>query len=499
VRRDETSMRRIVLGALVAAAGCGGGLDQSVTVEPATVRGSVGGLVVDFTTGEPIPDLTVTIVAGDGVHTGTTDADGGFAVADVPAGAAVILGVNGGAGYTSAQLTVTLPVSAGQVPLAAPETFAGPLGLLPRTLAFPLQLVRDDGTPLEADVFASTAVGWFDLASGAPAARGTSAASAASANTGVATIGGLADVAALPAGVGSDVITFRVAPVDADGDGSFEFEGVTFARAARDLAAGVEVVNVDSEATSLTVVSTNVQGLLGLGSDAVPSVLDPLEPVRIVFNQPVDPAAVSVTVSDELGTDLPGAAVAAPLPPDDTVVLNPPAAGWPVASEINIEVHATSEENSPALHYDSGAAFFTEDGAGAAVGATAARDGGDPTLIRVTFSEPVGLTPGAAWSLAGASCVVFIGRDVDGDGVLTGVNEIGQSVCNIAFNSGEPDPVGLAGISGFTKYAYFYLPTPLVGSIPLQLHFDRATPASNRLTTASGMVVANITMNLTAP
>jgi hypothetical protein len=487
-------MRGIALGVLLAAGGCGGGFDQSVTVEPAVVRGSVGGLVLDFTTGAPVPDLTVTVIAGDGVHGGITDADGGFVVADVPAGAAVILAVNGGAGFTSAELTVTLPVSAGQVPLAAPETFAGPLGLLPRTLAFPLQLVRDDGTPLEADVFASTAVGWFDLASGAPAPRGTSAASAASANTGVATIGGLADVASLPAGVGSDVITFRVAPVDADGDGAFEFEGVTFARAARDLAAGIEVVNVDSEATSLTIVSSNVQGLLGLGGDAVPSVLDPLEPVRIVFNQPVDPAAVSVTVSDELGVDLAGAAVAAPLPPDDTVVLNPPAAGWPVASEINIDVHATSEENSPALHYDAGAAFFTEDGMGASVGATATVDGADPSLIHVTFSEPIGVTPGAAWSLGGAGCVVFVGRDLNADGDLIGVSEIGGTSSNLVLSSAEPDPVGLASVSGFTKYAYFYLPTALVGSVPFELRFDRVTPATSRPTTASGMLVGNIVM-----
>ncbi|HEV8323597.1 MAG TPA: carboxypeptidase-like regulatory domain-containing protein, partial [Myxococcota bacterium] len=480
-----------------AASGCGKrAFDEMVTIVPAAVHGSVGGQVVDFYAGAGVGDLAVTVVTGEGVLSATTAADGAFAVAGVPAGAPVLVRVDGGTGYTSAQLTAVLPTAAGQTPLAAPETFVGPIGLLPRDLSLALQVVRDDGTPLETTVYATTSVGWFDLAAGAPAPRGYDARAATSDFTGLVTIGGLADVASLPAGVGSDSIAFRIPPVDADADGAYEFEGVTFLRSARDLAAGLEVVNVDSEATTLLVVSTNVQGLLGIGADGVPSVLALNEPARFVFNQPIDPAALSVRLSDEDGVEITGPAVAMMAEPNNSVVVNPPAAGWPAGAEVNVELHAVSGENSPSRRYDAGAAFFTDDATSAPVSATATRDPANANHMLITFSEPVGLTPGAAWGLGGTDCVVYVMFDLNGDGNINGPNETNGASCDIVLASLEPDPIGLAGLSGYTTRAHWFLPVGIASGFNFELRFSAIGTPANRPTTAGGMLLPDLSLTV---
>ncbi|HEV8323598.1 MAG TPA: hypothetical protein VG389_18415 [Myxococcota bacterium] len=489
------------LALAAAASGCKRApIDENVGVTPADVRGTVGGLVLDATSGDPLPDLTVTVRGGATSATATTGADGSFSAGDddpgpgvspgLPAGGTLQVAVDGAAAFTSASLVTSLPVAAGDVPLDAPSVAVGPVGLVPRTLEIVVQVLRDDGQPFEGvEVQATTAVAWVSFASGSPIGAGSWSTSTMTTSGGYATFTALPDVAALPPSV-SDAITFNLPAQDLDGDGFPEFDGASTTRAARSLGAGLVVMTVNSIDLPLQVVSSNVPGLVtgGVTPDSVPAVLDGIDAVRLVFNQPLDPALLSVTVTDEDGTSTVMVTTGPPAGAANLVVSSPPGT-WLTGAEYNVVVHAVSAGSSPPRVYDGWGAFFTAPAVPGVV-ATAARDPSTPGLIHVSFTEPVGVAPGTLWSLGGGSCPVFVQYDLNVDGDLADDSEIDGATCSITLTSNEPNPSGPAGLSGYTTEAYFFAPSGFPASpVVIDLRFSRAASSGAVLRTAAGAVV----------
>jgi len=356
-----------------------------------------------------------------------------------------------------------------------------------------VQVVRDDGQPFASvRVRATTAVGWVSWASGSPVGVGAWSGTAVTSAGGFASFA-LPDVAALPASL-SDTVTFTIEAQDVDGNGFPDFDGLTATRSARSLPAGVVLLSLGSIDTALTVVSSNVPGLVstGVATDSVPSVLDAIDAVRIVFNQPVDPALLLVTVSDEDGNPL-TVTTGAPVGAGNLVLTQPPAE-WAPGAELNVVVHAVTSGSNPPRVYDGWGAFFTLPTAPAPT-VSANRDPLDNNLVHLTFSEPVGVAVGAGWSLGGASCPVFVGADLNGDLDTDDQNESGGADCTVTMVGNEVDPSGPAGLSGFTTEAYFYGPSGLPGPGPLvtlDLRFSRAATAGTVLRTATGVVVPDM-------
>ncbi len=509
-RRRALGVALACASAILGSSSCGKPFQENVMVAPADVRGTVGGLVIDAVSGDPIAGAAITVYGGaslanatsgpDGVFVAGADDDDADTLAELPAGGTLHVEVEGpatGTPYTGAELSAVLPVAAGDVPLAAPSVAVGPIGLVPRTLSLMVQVVRDDGQAYQnVQVQATTAVGWVSFASGSPAGAGSWSSTELTSTAGIATFGDLPDVAALPAPL-SDLITFTIPAQDLNGDGFPEFEGVVATRSARTLAAGLVLLTVASIDLPLTVVSSNVPSLVSSGAagDSLPPVFEAIDAVRLVFNQPVDPATFALAVSDEDGNLI---ATTAMFATTNIVIGDPPGGSWLSGAEHNVVVHAVSLGSNPPRTYDGWGAFFT---LGPVPGVTVAanRDPGDPGIIRLDFSEPVGAAIGTAWSLGGASCPVFVGVDLTGDALLDDTNETLGPDCNVTLTGNEVDPAGAAGISGFTTRAYFYAPSGMPGlgtAVPLELRFSRAASAGTVIRSATGMVVGDLMVTI---
>ena len=133
-----------------------------------------------------------------------------------------------------------------------------------------------------------------------------------------------------------------------------------------------------------------------------------------------------------------------------------------------------------------GAPFFTPALAGSKLFASLMRDQSKTTLIRITFSEPIG-TGFPKQSLGGKNGVLFFAYDIDGSGKTGDApGERGSTATPYSLDIQEVDPPGPPGLSGYSRYWTFQLPkdskgTPLPGGTPLDLDFDKAILKVKRL------------------
>lgn len=519
-RWSVLALAGLYLGAV--ALGCGGdssksSVDEHLSVDNVAPVGSVGGQVLDGLTDTPLSGVTVTIVAGSFAAKGVTDASGIFAVSGVPASGPVLATFTK-SGYLSADLVGAFANAAGQFPVSNATVTFGPLELLPSTGSFSLFVFDESGAPAQGhQMTLTTRVRFLNVQSGLPVSSGSYTAVAQVTGAGQVTFPGLPDYYGLGHKVDT-LVDVAVPPYDADGDGYFEFPGQVYTYDVLDLgnpATGnpQTTIVLDTSGgypTTLSVVASNVQALEGWPNGTyAPDTIPPVGPISVLFNQPVDPDSLLVSVFDEEGIveHVPNVQVSG-----SSAQIGFPTA-LPVGAEYNMRITARAATGDRLATGSFDAAFFVIDET-APVSLTIETEDTDPTNPTriVTFSEPVGFgLPGQSLSLA-SNCVLFFEHMQVGPnpGLGDDVGEWGNADCyaptvfDVPLTPVEPDPVqpGGVGRSGYCRKWKFDVPfldggaAFLPSGTPVHFAFNHVDSASRVMRRANGEPLPEIVENL---
>lgn len=437
---------------------CGGG-DEPLGVTNTAPEGSVGGVVLDLSTGLPLPGAQVTVLAGAAVFPKegalTTDAAGRFMVEKVPAGA-LIIDITPPAGYLGARFDATLDDAAGEFPRSNATLSVGPVALVPLVddaKPFKVRVINADGAPAaNVKVQARTSLSWALMAEGTPQARGVHVVEATSDSVGMLAFKGLPDYGKLAAldGIGgiSDSVTIVVPAIDQNNDGVYEFLGKQVSYQVNNLGANVvPTIVLDVATGQIEILATTVPGLTGGSGNRVISAGGPF---FVAFNVPIDQTLTNVQLFNENGD-----AVADPVTKNvDGSLLTMNFTNLAAGQEYNLNLRAAAKVGGKTLTRVFSTAFFVKPEPNAKVTAQLTPIGSNTGRVAVTFSEPIG-TGQAGANLA----VVFFNFDLDASGT-TGdqLGEIGFGSTNISLLNKEVDPPGAVGRSGFTRNWELVLP-----------------------------------------
>lgn len=458
-----------VAGAVLLASGCGG---DSLSVDTVNARGSVGGLVLDAETRNPLEGVSVDLLAG-GVYFEpvVTGADGRYAFTNVPAGE-ILVTMTSSAGYQRALLRDEIPSNAGEFPTGNAAVTIGPIGLIPTSETFSVRVLDQEGRPVsQYEVWMRTFSQYIDFTSG----RGVSAGETLAAT--ITDVDGYARFENVPnffriGPEADDTLDFLLPPLDVDGNGTYEFPG------------GQQVFRMRALAdpTPDIILDPAFDATLELEASTIGALFDPTAPATVVdrngaifakFNLPLDGSPV-VNIADENGEPLSTAPEVTVQ--DDSLAISFAAQPLTAGQEYNLHLRATSSIGGRVLDAELAAPFFTR--GNAQISATAALLGGGD--IEITFSEPVGAAGGAPIALASPDCVLFFDEDLDGSGSKgDSADELGSDACSITLSSAEPDPEGPVGLSGYTRFWRFSPPSPggeqLDPAVDIHVLFTRLT------------------------
>lgn len=452
---------------------------NNVTViTPTRPTGWVSGSVVDFNTGVAIVGAHLTLSGAGLTQETLTDALGGFVFGPVPASRySVRANV---ADYTEALFpSVELPNAAGTFHVQDSSVILGPIGLLPTTGSFSVDIVSSSGAPVpRAHVTVETQVRFFENTT----PRFSAVASADADLNGRATVGGLPNIFELSPRFGDNAgLVVTVSPSDADGDMKPDLRGKTVTFTAAEVRAANRppvIVLEATAATALSILATNVPRL-ATPPLLEPAVLDASAPVRVVLNLPIDPTDLIVDLRDEAGKDV--VAVTSMVGLTGNTLEIQPQAALGAGQEYNLYLRLRTIRGLPPLTLETAAPFFAH--AEAAQGVTATAIFVDANLddlwgnandvLNVTLSRPIGRAG------AGFTAQLWIGADINGSGVRgDGLGELPMAGAltyppPIAAPSQEPLPASGSPASGFTRYLAavpLALVTPLpTGSNPLEI------------------------------
>ena len=470
-------------------------------VSPSRPRGFVAGQLLDGTTGLPLPGATVAVFGGGVTGEQATDANGQFSFGPLEAGARFSLHAER-QGYTDATLTgLTIDDAAGNFPTENGALFVGPIGLLPTTGQFRVQVIAEAGVPVAgAEVVVETAVRYYERS----APRGSMFASATTDGDGMATVSGLPNVWGLPPrNAAHAALVVDVAPVDFDGDGSTDLDGRTLAVTGNQVRAAsrppVIVLRSPDSVTQLQVIASNVPGLAGVPAGAPPTVLAAADPIRIVFNLDVDRESFIVDLLGESGDQRLATSVVTGAT-GNLVTINH-AAPFAPGQEYNLYIQA---QTLPALGRQSiratGVFFSTVDDSRPVRVSSRYVDkdaddlwGTGNDALEIELDIPVGI----AGRNPAFTARLFLQLDLDGSGIIgDGRGELPALMepypAAIPVNAAEPMPANRAGLSGYTRVVSpLVLPlaaplTELQGPIALELRFDPAANNGVYVTDVSG-------------
>ncbi|MCA9673091.1 MAG: carboxypeptidase regulatory-like domain-containing protein [Myxococcales bacterium] len=449
-----------ILALLSVTLSCGGSDDLGVNnVSPS---GSVGGIVVDAATREPMADVKITIVAGGKQYPAeapaATDATGRFGVQGVPAGD-LIVRFEGPATHAKLELSATLQNAAGDFPLANATLSLGPIGMVQTTAdtnAFKVRLVQPDGQPASGlKTQLRSGPSWIDFSNTTGTARGNIVVSATSSAIGEVAFKGIPDFALLGGliGVGgvSDTVRLVVPPQDINNDGRIDFVGTQVDLSVNKLVGSIPTVVVGSAtAPALEILATTIPALAGkAGNRAVAAVGGPL---FVVFNWPIIKDQTQALLYDELGQP-----ATAPTLNVDGTTMQMSFTNLKPGAEYNLNLRAVAEADGQVIEKIFGAPFFTPPMSGSKPTVTLTRDPNNPRIIRVLFNEPLGI--GVAGNLGGGNALLYFDYDIDGSGAKgDSPAEIGASSSNVTLVSDEQDPPGAAGVSGIATRWHFTIP-----------------------------------------
>ena len=403
-----------IVAALVAVAGC----SQGVSVDNGNPSGTVAGMVLDATSEAPLMGATVTVIAGDKTQTATTDMNGQFAVAKVPAGTFIMTVAQ--MGFVTAQLTDVLGGAVGNFPVSDPQRTVGPIGLFPATGTFTVHVVDEAGAAVPSlKLSARTGVRQVVFTNGAPSGQGAYEVSASTGADGVATFSGLPIYAGL-VGLVDDSFTVSVPPTKVMGTEVYDFLGASFPFHLNGLVSSAQVIHLAGPNTALSILDSNIEylrGRSGSGSPAFTAAVGSLVPINgpitIAFNQAIDPSSLRAEFLDADGK------LNAVQPMAPTVSLNvvslSPANAMSAGKRFNLILHAVAATTAGtvggAAELNVTAPFFTEPPSGAPITVVAnsvvtSQPPSGTGAITVTFelSEPIGVGFGNNATLV---CVAF--------------------------------------------------------------------------------------------
>jgi hypothetical protein len=395
-----------------------GGCDSTVAVGNGNPIGTVGGVVIDATTEQPIMGATAVVISGGKSYTSQqpSDMNGIFSVPKVPAGAIIVQISN--MGFITAEFNTTLGGNIGNFPVRDPVLTIGPIGLIPATGTFNVRLVDENGAAVPmVKVVGTSSVRYVDFGTfqaGAGVPQGNVIFNATSDANGLVSFSGIPPYASLGSYV-DDSFRVTVPPVKVMGSESYQFLGITqtFRPAHLDSSSQSPTITLAGPHTALFVLESNISYLrYGAVFDTFDGLtVPPGGPITVEFNQAVNPQSVRAVFYDEDGVS------PAPSQPTITVTTNlltiTPQAPLPAGNRFNMDLHATSA--LAALQTDVQAEvniqfvpFFTAPPANSSpqISGTPSKttDGANNVIVTFQLSEPIGLGQGRTGAI---SCVAF--------------------------------------------------------------------------------------------
>ena len=293
---------------------------SSVSVGNSNPLGTVGGVVWDAASEMPLPGATVKIISGGKPLTATTDMDGLFSVANVPAGS--FIATVSQMGYLTASINSALGGAVGNFPVSNPIATLGPIGLVKNDGTFSVKIVDQFGSPqANISVTARPQILWINFTNGLASAVGSYELTAMSGMDGVVTFMGLPDYTSVGS-LASDNLPIDVPPVQVMGSmTTYTFLGGTFTFFVNHLAnstGGVvdtPIIRLAGPTTGLSILNSTLDVLRGLvastggtpvavnysGVSVIPYISS-TGSITIEFNQVINKGTIRVALYNEDGT-----------------------------------------------------------------------------------------------------------------------------------------------------------------------------------------------------
>jgi hypothetical protein len=319
--------------------------DTVTAIAPSTPTGTVTGLVMN-TKFAPLADANVTLVLGTGFTAAIrSGGDGAFRFDKVPAGAAgqVIVSRDG---FGTVRTNVSVPASAGNVPLNDGNANAGIILLVELNGSVRYQVQTANGRPARGAraLLEITPAGFITVGgSGYGSAQGQLSFEGQADDTGTLTFMNVPAPTELARVSSTTNYTLIVSGLDEDGDGENEFNGLVDERSARSfLIAGVPTLRLTDRRTNTApaIEATNAESLTDVLSPAR-NMLKPTDSVWVVFNQPINDKSLVVRATQEdCATVVPTSVVVR----GNVLQINATGNGWTLGEKHNLLIRATGLE-----------------------------------------------------------------------------------------------------------------------------------------------------------
>lgn len=442
-------------------------------------QGTIAGHVYDAATGENLTGVTITIISGGAAPQAVESADGLFRSGALPAGGSGHLIISSG-NYITAQRSFSLPGAAGDFPTANAHAWVGEIGLLPKA-AGELIVLGPDAAGL-GSVTVGIDFGFAYLVDGSPAKSlrltGTTD------SQGVAGInGGMPDLTALSPLLqsmnGSVTVSLGASETTAGGSLSISYQDLG-------RRGSLPIVALRSGGIVATLANANqAQVLVSNAGDLVQrrqgvSVIEATDPLRILFDQPIDPDTLftGLTTEDDSGQ------VVLQDPEwsyGGTLLTLRPAVNLSEGQEYNLEVSAAPLAAGPSA-YSGGANIFTRPLSADLTVETVAgwHDRDEDTNISegdwidLHLNQPVGARNGGGGSnLHNLVAEWAVDYDLNGDresGTVRGEIGFEENGRRVYENLILSEPDAGAGRSGFT--------TTLRVQLPVGTHLRHGVPTT---------------------
>jgi hypothetical protein len=423
----ETRRRSALRGVLCAAillGGCGDGNHTSDTIDMSSASttsdgssailnplGTVGGLLLDAGSQQPLAGVAVKVIAGGTTLSGMSDMNGTFVIPMVPSGPFIFQASL--TGYLTAQFASNLGGAVGESPVQDPQTTIGPIGLIKSTGSFSVLLVDQTGAPaaMVKVVGRTHQANYVDFSSGNGVGVGSMELTAQSGADGMVQFTGLPEIAEVLAYVDPE-FTVDVPPQKIASTNSYSFLGLSLSYNLAQLGMGTgnlqaPTIVLAGPTTALAVLGSNIPTLNGVTNTVSVLTVPPNGPLTIVFNQAIDPKTVRAQFYNEDGLTL------SPAQPMATVTTNvltmTPNQALVAAARYDVLLHVDALlSGGSSTEYNTLAPFFVEQASGVTptvnMGSISRTVNGGTQTVTFTLNEPIGLGQGNTNAI---DCVAF--------------------------------------------------------------------------------------------
>ncbi len=340
--------------------GIADGVNQpgSVTaVAPATPVGTVGGQVLS-TRYLPMDGVDVTMTIGGALlgSKAVTDATGSFSFKDVPAGSRVLLTFSK-AGFVTARATAVIPSQAGNVPINNANANFGPVMMAETSGSVKFQVFTPNARPAtgaRATLHVSNAA--FLLSGSAESLEGQVVVQGEVDAQGVLSFSGI-PTPEEGARIGTSY-RLVISPLDTDNDGIHDVDGWVRDYTGQTLVTGdgngvYEALTVQLTTAipnaALAVKYSNLAAIREGDVTPLKNMVRPGEPITIVFNKPIQPNSLLVTLTDEYGKE--SLSVSKNLGNGNTFLSVAPSVSASAGKELNLYVRAVASSDGTRVEY----------------------------------------------------------------------------------------------------------------------------------------------------